>query len=123
MARPRLLLADDHKLLLNGLRKTRILFLTMHTDRIYLEEAFRARAPGYVLKQAGARELVEAIGAVGRSCVSSEISARLCAGANRDPVQLFGGRFTPRQREVLQPGVRTTAELARYAQAHGISNS
>ena len=161
MVKPRLLLADDHELFLDGLRKlleldfelvgtaadgrsavsafeqlrpdlllldiglpllngievarqvrrvvpsARILFVTMQTDRIYVEEALRAGAAGYVVKQAAARELVEAIGVVlgGRSYVSPVIAEKLGAarfGSGIDPATLFGGQLTPRQREVLQ---------------------
>lgn len=161
MPKPRLLLADDHELLLDGLKKilepefdligavgdgraavaafeelqpdlllldialpllngieaarkvkaasprARILFVTMQTDRVYVEEAFRAGASGYVLKQAASRELVEAIKAVlrGRFYVSPHISERLAPGVpdpSKDPSRLFGGQLTPRQREVLQ---------------------
>ena len=161
MSKPRLLLADDHELLLDGLRRilepefeligaagdgrsavtafeqlqpdlvlldialpllngievarqvrhaspqARILFVTMHTDRIYVEEAFRAGASGYVLKQAAATELVEAIKTVlrGRNYVSPQIAERFGVAAvdfSRDPGRYFGGQLTPRQREVLQ---------------------
>ncbi len=206
MRKPRLLLADDHELLLDGLRKllepeydligtvgdgrsavaafeqlqpdlllldiglpllngieaarqvkkahpdARILFVTMQTDRIYVEEAFRAGASGYVLKQAAARELVDAIATVlrGRVYVSPLVASRV-GGTAAEPsdhsTDRFGGRLTPRQREVLQLvaegksmkeiaqllqisvrtvefhknglmeelGLRTTAELTRYA--------
>jgi DNA-binding NarL/FixJ family response regulator len=213
MGRPRLLLADDHEVLLDGLRKllesdfeligaasdgraavaafqelqpdlllldialpllngieaarqvkriapsARILFLTMQTDRIYVEEAFRAGASGYVVKQGAARELVEAIRSVlrGRFYVSPTIARKMGAtpAVPSDPEQLFGGRLTPRQREVLQLvaegkamkeiaqilnisvrtvefhksgimdelGLRTTAELTRYALDHGIAGA
>jgi DNA-binding NarL/FixJ family response regulator len=210
--KPRLLLADDHELLLDGLRKllepdfeligtakdgraavtafqelqpdlllldiglpllngieaarqvkriapgARILFLTMQTDRIYIEEAFRAGAAGYVVKQGAARELVDAIRAVlrGRFYISASLAGKMGnadSGYPMDPSQVFGGRLTPRQREVLQLvaegkamkeiaqilqisvrtvefhkngimeelGLRTTAELTRYALDHGIA--
>jgi DNA-binding NarL/FixJ family response regulator len=161
MPKPRLLLADDHELLLDGLRKVlepdfdligavgdgraavaafeqlhpdlllldialpllngieaarqvkrlspdaRILFVTMQTDRVYVEEAFRAGAAGYVLKQAAASELVDAIRTVlrGRHYVSPHVVQKMGVGAldiSRDPSRLFGGQLTPRQREVLQ---------------------
>jgi DNA-binding NarL/FixJ family response regulator len=204
--KPRLLLADDHELLLDGLRKllepefeliatvgdgraavaaferlrpdlllldiglpllngieaarqvkqiaptARILFVTMQTDRIHVEEAFRAGGSGYVLKQAAARELVDAIRSVlrGQVYVSPMIATKMGVppfGSLDDPAHWFGGRLTPRQREVLQLiaegksmkeiaqilhisvrtvefhkngvmeelGLRTTAELTRYA--------
>ena len=114
---PDLVLMDIGLPLLNGIEAARqmkrmapaaaILFVTMQTDRIYVEEAFRAGGLGYVVKQAAARELVEAIQAVlsGRFYVSPMIAAR--AGSLRfdnakNPTDLFGGQLTPRQREVLQ---------------------
>ncbi len=161
MERPRLVLADDHQLLVDGVRKildpefdlveavgdgraaieaferlhpdlilmdvglpllngieaarqlkqidpsARILFVTMQKDRTYVEEAFRAGASGYVLKQAAARELVEAIRTVlkGRYYVSPMIAAEFGNppfDSDINPSSLLGGKLTPRQREVLQ---------------------
>jgi DNA-binding NarL/FixJ family response regulator len=206
MSKPRLLLADDHELLLDGLRRllesdfdlvgtvadgreavalfeqlrpdvllldigmpglngieatrqvkrsfpdARVIFVTMQTDRVYVEEAFRAGACGYVVKQAAAGELIEAIRTVlrGRRFVSARLTAAMCAVALDtigDSAPHFGGNLTPRQREVLQLvaegksmkeiarilgisvrtvefhkngliqqlGLRTVAELTRYA--------
>jgi DNA-binding NarL/FixJ family response regulator len=159
MPKPRLLLADDHELLLDGLRKlleadfdligtvmdgraavaafqelrpdlvlldiglpllngieaarqikrispdARILILTMQTDKIYVEEALRAGALGYVGKQSAANELVKAIRTVllGRTYVSASITARTGrAGWPAGATQSAGYHLTPRQREVLQ---------------------
>jgi DNA-binding NarL/FixJ family response regulator len=206
MAKPRLLIADDHELLLDGLRRlleadfdligavgdgreavaayeqlrpdvmlldigmpglngieaarqvkrtfpdARVIFVTMQTDRVYVEEAFRAGASGYVVKQAAAGELIEAIRTVllGRRYISPRIAATLGTvefDPDGDSAPQFGGRLTPRQREVLQLvaegksmkeiarildisvrtvefhkngliqqlGLRTVAELTRYA--------
>jgi DNA-binding NarL/FixJ family response regulator len=114
---PDLTLLDIGLPLLNGIEAARqvkriqphatILFVTMQTDRIYVEEAFRAGGAGYVLKQAAARELVEAIREVlaGRFYISPLIAQKL----GNIPFDLavktsehFGGQLTPRQREVLQ---------------------
>jgi DNA-binding NarL/FixJ family response regulator len=206
MAKPRLLIADDHELLLDGLRRlleadfdligavgdgreavaayeqlrpdvmlldigmpglngieaarhvkrtfpdARVIFVTMQTDRVYVEEAFRAGASGYVVKQAAAGELIEAIRTVllGHRYISPRIAATLGTvefDPDGDSAPQFGGRLTPRQREVLQLvaegksmkeiarildisvrtvefhkngliqqlGLRTVAELTRYA--------
>jgi DNA-binding NarL/FixJ family response regulator len=115
--RPDLLLIDISLPMLNGIEAARqvrqaspdamILFVTMQTDRIYVEEAFRAGGRGYVVKQAAARELVEAIRTVlaSRLYVSPMIAARagsLALDRAKTPSDLFGGQLTPRQREVLQ---------------------
>ena len=158
MPKPRLLLADDHELMLDGLRKilsadfelvgavpdgraavesfarlrpdillldigmpllngievarqvrklvsdARIIFLTMQTDRAYVEAAFRAGASGYVLKQASAGDLLDAIPAVlqGRRFISPRIHLSLADISEAIDGQEFANELSPRQREVLQ---------------------
>jgi DNA-binding NarL/FixJ family response regulator len=166
--RPDLLLLDIGLPLLNGIEvarqirlldpAARILFVTMQTDRIYVEEAFRAGGSGYVLKQAAARELVDAIHTVlrDRTYVSPRLAPNVDSVLPRSGVEsgeAFGGKLTPRQREVLQLvaegksmkeiahilnisvrtvefhknaiidqlGLKTTAELTRYALDQKIS--
>jgi DNA-binding NarL/FixJ family response regulator len=157
--RPDVMLIDIGLPLLNGLEvarqvrrmlpDTKILFVTMQTERIYVEEAFRAGGLGYVLKQAAGSELLHAIRTVlaGERYLSPRIGIQLdniqAHPANRRTV----GGLTARQREVLQLvaegksmkeiawimrisvrtvefhkqslfqdlGIRTTAELIRYA--------
>jgi DNA-binding NarL/FixJ family response regulator len=168
--RPDLLLLDIGLPLLNGIEaalqvrtqapEARIVFVTMQTQRHYVEEAFQVGARGYVLKQTAATELLSAIRAVlsGRSYVSPLIAEKLGpvpSHLNKSAVELFGGTLTPRQREVLQlvaegksgkeiaailgisprtvefhkagimetVGVRTTAELTRYALELGIAGT
>ena len=165
--RPDLLLLDVALPLLNGIEaarqvklivpEARIIFVTMHADPNYVEEAFRVGACGYVLKHAAAGELIDAINRVldGGRFVSPRVSLHAGTMATEKPAELFGGRLTPRQREVLQLiaegktmkeiaealhisvrtvefhknsivqelGLRTTAELTRYALHRGISGS
>jgi DNA-binding NarL/FixJ family response regulator len=113
--RPDLVLLDIGLPLLNGIEAARqikrispdarILILTMQTDKIYVEEALRAGASGYVGKQSAANELVKAIRTVllGRTYVSASIAARTGrAGWPVGATQSVGYHLTPRQREVLQ---------------------
>ena len=157
--RPDVILIDIGLPLLNGLEAarqvrralpdTKILSVTMQTERIYVEEAFRAGGSGYVLKQAAGTELLHAIQTVlaGQRYLSPRIGIEIdkleAHPANRRTV----GGLTARQREVLQLvaegksmkeiawllrisvrtvefhkqslfqdlGIRTTAELIRYA--------
>jgi DNA-binding NarL/FixJ family response regulator len=113
---PDLMLVDIGLPLLNGIEAARqvrhlapdalILFVTMQTDRIYVEEAFRAGGAGYVVKQAAARELVQAIHEVlaGHFYLSPVIAEKM----KEIPFDLAKpsgrqfGQLTPRQREVLQ---------------------
>ena len=166
--RPDLILLDIGLPLLNGIEAARqikklspdarILIVSMHSDRVYIEEAFNAGASGYLLKQSAAAELVEAIHAVleGRYYVSKNLPSgggSPAGDAIRNPAAAFASRLTQRQREVLQLiaegksmkemgnilgisvrtvefhkngimrelGLRTTAELTRYALSHGIA--
>ncbi len=161
MARPRVLLADDHKILVEGLRgllepefdllatvedgrelveralelmpdviiadvsmpllngieatrqilpkapKIRVVFLTMHADVAYANEAFRAGASGYILKRSAAGELVTAI----REALNGGVYVTPSV-ARAMMNDTFGGKglnqsgprdaLTNRQREVLQ---------------------
>jgi DNA-binding NarL/FixJ family response regulator len=156
---------------MNGIEATRrlakscpnakIVIVTQQLDPAYIHAAFTAGAMGYVAKQSAAVELVKAIHRAlnGEYYVTplADAAAAQEAGLNpgRNPAELFGGRLTPRQREVLQLvaegksskqiaailhisvktvefhrnslmdelGVRTTAELTRYALLKGILSS
>jgi DNA-binding NarL/FixJ family response regulator len=208
--RPRLLLADDHRLVIEGLQRilepefevagmvedgrsllaaarqlnpdailldismpllngidaarqlsksgsrARLVFVTMHTDRPFVVEAFRAGAAGYILKHATPRELLGAVRAVvrGEHYVTPGIgvdAGKLTKKSSGGPSSTPQG-LTPRQREVLQLaaegrankeiawlldisvktvefhkstlarklGVKSSAELIRYAIRNGV---
>lgn len=165
--RPQLVLLDIGMPLLNGIEaahqiskqspEIKIVFVTQHTDRQYVEAAFRAGASGYVLKHAALSELSFAVKEVmaGRPFVSSSLAQTIPAslrGSKQAPGDVFNDTLTRRQREVLQLvaegkagkdiahilqispktvafhkagimdelGLRTTAELTRYAIDHGL---
>lgn len=86
---------------------SRLVFLTQQTDHTYVQEAFRAGASAYVVKQAPAVELLHALRGVVRgeyyvspSLIGTDAAAQFDPKSN--PSALFGGALTPRQREVLQ---------------------
>ncbi len=165
--RPDAVLVDIAMPLLNGIEatrqirkavpNTRVVIVTQHTDRLYIEAAFRAGACAYVVKQSAAADLLIALREVldGRLYVSQSVGKDLplsLLGSRNGAALMFGAELTPRQREVLQLvaegksikeiaellkispktvefhkasimdllGLRTTAELTRYAVAHGI---
>ena len=160
MSRPRVLLADDHTLVLDGFRKlledqcevvgvaedgrtllrmaqefqpdivtldismpqlngvdaarklkkilplTKLIFVTMHADPAYVNEAFKAGASGYLLKRSAGSELLQAIQSVmdgqcyvtplvAKGLVKSVITGDRLAVSEDEPL-------TARQREVLQ---------------------
>jgi DNA-binding NarL/FixJ family response regulator len=160
MSRPRILLADDHTLVLDGFRKlleeqyeivgvaedgrtllqkarelqpdivtldismpqlngvdaarklkkvlprTHLIFVTMHDDPAYVNEAFKAGASGYLLKRSAGSELRQAIQSVmdGQCYVTPLVAKGLVQSVisrGRPPV-LQDKSLTARQREVLQ---------------------
>ncbi len=160
MKKPRVILADDHKIVLEGLKSllgdefevvasvgdgralveqaavlhpdvivtdvsmpqlngieaarrikktdktVKIVFLTMHLDATYAEDAFEAGASGFVLKHAAPSELVTAIREAlkGRTYVTPLIAGDLIrAFRERGSPEKEGLKKTsPREREILQ---------------------
>jgi DNA-binding NarL/FixJ family response regulator len=103
---PRLSGIDATRELLARDRSAKVLMLSMHEGRSFVEDALRAGAAGYVLKSAPARELFEAIAAVrdGRSYLSAAV-AHEAIEAIRHPRATSSAPFdmlTGREREVLQ---------------------
>jgi len=86
--------------------ETKVLVLSMHESRAYVEEVLRAGAAGYVVKNAAADDLLEAIDAVcdGISYLSPAITQQVVdAIARPAPSAPSGlGVLTDREREVLQ---------------------
>jgi len=85
----------------------KVIVLSMHSDEGYVREALARGAAGYVLKIAGAGELIQAVRAAieGRRYLSPPLSeraieayAKRAAGAESDPYDLL----TTREREVLR---------------------
>ena len=160
MSKPRVLLADDHTLVLDGFRKlledqceivgaaedgrtllrmaqelkpdiatldismpelngidaarklkkmlpdTKLIFVTMHADQAYVNEAFKAGASGYLLKRSAGSELRQAIQSVmGGQCYVTPLVAKGLVQSvltGRRPPVLQDKSLTARQREVLQ---------------------
>jgi DNA-binding NarL/FixJ family response regulator len=126
--RPHVLVLDLMMPGLNGLEvtrqvhakapDTRVIVLSMHANDAYVVEALRNGASGYVLKQAQARALIDAIRAVrdgGRYLsppLSEEQLQRWERGAKAQPVDPYHTLST-REREVLQLAAEglTSAEI------------
>jgi DNA-binding NarL/FixJ family response regulator len=142
------------------LPSAKIVFVTQQLAPAYLQAAFAAGAKAYVAKQSAASELVTAI----QMAISDRYYVTPLAGAEaahylglhpqQNPVEIFGAKLTPRQREVLQLvaegkstkeissalrispktvefhrsslmdvlGLRSIAELTRYAISQGMLN-
>ena len=85
---------------------TKVLVFSMHESRAYVEEVLRAGAAGYIVKNAAADDLIEAIDTVrdGVSYLSPAITQQVVdAIARPAPSSPSGlGMLTDREREVLQ---------------------
>lgn len=116
---PDIVLLDVSMPELNGIEAARriraalphikIVFVTQQLNPEYCQAALQAGAIGYVAKQSAGSELLNALRLAeqGRSYVTPLIPSKTqCVqsdpGRRGSPAALFGGRLTPRQREVLQ---------------------
>ena len=114
--RPDILMTDISMPRLDGLRltaavsrdhpATRVIILSMHTERAYADGALRAGAAGYLVKDSATAEIELAVRAVirGEAYLSPAISKHIVAGyARMAEEQAFSpDPLTPRQREVLK---------------------
>lgn len=113
---PDVVVVDVSMPLLNGIEATRrlkrltpcpkIICLTMHADRAYVSEAFKAGVDGYVLKKSVATELLQAIQTVMKDqyFLTPQLTKGLIDSLVKEtpPAPNDGQPLTPRQREVLQ---------------------
>ena len=90
--------------LLKSVPKARVIFLTMHADVVYVEEALRAGGVGYLLKRSAASELKAAIVAVMRDkqYITPLINWKPLDSRQQTASEFGSDKLTPRQREVLQ---------------------
>lgn len=127
---PDVILLDISMPVLNGLDAARqlrrlvpeakLIFVTMHADRAFVTEAFRAGASGYLLKQSAASELVFAIKEVLKGnqyvapMVTKGVLTAVLSGRPGPTPKAFAGSLTTRQREILQLVAegRTLKEIA-----------
>ena len=92
--------------ILRTLPSTRVIILSMHKERRYIEESLKAGAYGYVLKECAFEEVLQAIEAArqNRFYLSHQITEIVVNGfmaysnSNNSAFRLL----TPREREVLQ---------------------
>jgi DNA-binding NarL/FixJ family response regulator len=103
--------------ILEGPLKTRVLILSMHSDRRFVIEALQAGANGYILKDCPADELVRAVRAVAdaelyfcRDIIRIIVSDYM----KRIPVEFCTYDLSPRERETLRliANGRNTKEIA-----------
>lgn len=137
---------DAARMILEQAPNTKIVFLTMHANRVILKEAFRAGASAFVVKNCAANDLVHAVKTVlsGSTDVSPEVQddlgqsnaeelserqitvLRLIAQGCSAKQIAFQLNISSRTAEFHKNSImeklklRTTAQLTRYAIEHGI---
>jgi DNA-binding NarL/FixJ family response regulator len=105
IAMPRLNGLDAARQLKQTVPKAKLIFMTMNEEPDLVGEAFRAGASGFLLKQAAAFELTEAIDKAlkGGSYVTPSAAEGQTNISLRDPkAREHVSEPTPRQREVIQ---------------------
>ena len=101
-------------------KETKVLILTMHTDRMFVRQSLKAGARGYLVKDAEDMDLVKAVKVVGRggSFFNAEVSRMLLNDYLGEQIPGDGDddltRLTGREREILQliAEGRTSGEIA-----------
>lgn len=91
--------------------ETRVVALTRHTERAYLQQMMSSGAAGYVLKQTPAETLLEAIRAAAAGTTFVDPALTATPTATRSPM---GGELTRRERDVATMVARghTNKEIA-----------
>jgi DNA-binding NarL/FixJ family response regulator len=97
------------KQIIESLPETRVIALSMHSDKRFVMGMLRAGASGYLLKDCASQELANAIDQVagGKKYLSSEITGVviddfLLGGGSSEEVATAASQLSPREREVLQ---------------------
>jgi len=97
------------KQIIESLPETRVIALSMHSDKRFVMGMLRAGASGYLLKDCASQELANAIDQVagGKKYLSPEITGVviddfLLGRGSSEEVAIAASQLSPREREVLQ---------------------
>jgi RNA polymerase sigma factor (sigma-70 family) len=97
------------KQIIESLPETRVIALSMHSDKRFVMGMLRAGASGYLLKDCASQELANAIDQVarGKKYLSPEITGVviddfLLGRGSSEEVATAASQLSPREREVLQ---------------------
>lgn len=106
VALPRLSGLEAGRRMVEDGRGPKLIFLSMHESRPYVEEALRVGASAYLVKSGGSSELLQAIDAVrrGKIYLSPAVVSHVLGGVTRGAGQVGSSlsALSNREREVLQ---------------------
>jgi len=117
--RPDIVLMDINMMVLNGIEATRqlkaeipsikVIALSMHSSREFVQKMFSAGSSGYLLKDCDFHELAEAVSIVnsGRSYISPSLAGTLIEDyilqlSDKDKLSHSAAVLSQREREILQ---------------------
>lgn len=82
----------------------KIVILSMHSERVFVEKMFSTGISGYLLKSAGKDEILQAIQKVnsGGQYFSSEITATLLSQNTNKSTSITNSKLTKREKEILE---------------------
>lgn len=81
----------------------KIIILSMHNERVYIERMYSAGISGYLLKSAGKEEIISAIEKVhkGEKYFSSEVAAAILNHGTNKSTSITSSELTKREKEIL----------------------
>jgi DNA-binding NarL/FixJ family response regulator len=93
--------------IIKAIPQTRVICLSMHSDRRYVVDMFRAGASGYLIKSCAYKELIDAINVVAanQTYISPQIAHIIVdesMGSQQPKKKAAKSTLTPREREILQ---------------------
>lgn len=82
---------------------TRIIILSMHNERIYIEKMYAAGVMGYLLKSSGREEIIEAIEKVysGSKYFSADVTSAILDNKATASATITSSELTRREKEIL----------------------
>jgi len=103
---------ETSKIVTEKFPETRIIILSMHSERVYIERMYSTGISGYLLKSAGKNEIIEAIEKVnaGGKYFSSEVTTSILNRPGNNSTTITSSELTRREKEILS------------MIAHGMSN-
>ncbi len=82
----------------------KVITLSMHSERIYIERMYEAGVAGYLLKSAGKEEIVKAIEKVynGETYFSSEVAVAMLSKPSSKKTSITASSLTRREKEIME---------------------